>query len=120
MAISYSKVMAVSETPIFELLSYEEMIGYIAFDHYKDAYFDKDKSLSYIENRTIIVKEEKVNFAIYKVVENAKVYYMAREIPKDNRLPSYGGFGSNTFFIYGSEEYQPKKIDEELVKKIAE
>ncbi|PWH82967.1 TraB/GumN family protein [Brumimicrobium oceani] len=117
-AISYSKVMAVSETPVFELLSYEEMIGYIAFDHYKDAYFDKDKSLSYIENRTITVKEEKVNFAIFKVVENDKTYFMAREIPKDKLLPSYGGFGSNTFFIYGSEEYQPKVIEEELVKKI--
>ncbi|WP_107037175.1 TraB/GumN family protein [Brumimicrobium mesophilum] len=117
-AISYSKVMAVSENPVYDLLSFEQMIGYIAFDHYKDAYFDKDKSLTYIENKVISAAGNQFIFAFYKIVENDKTYYMAREIPKNKILPSYGGFGENTFFIYGSEEYQPEKIEEELVKKI--
>ncbi len=119
-AISYSKVMAVSETPIYDLLTFEQMIGYIAFDHFKDAYFDKNKTLSHIENKTIFALGQEINFALYKVVENHKVYYMARELPKDGRLPSYGGFGSNTFFIYGSKAYQPETIEKELIKKVEE
>ncbi|RYM35881.1 TraB/GumN family protein [Brumimicrobium glaciale] len=119
-AISYAKVMAVSETPIYGLLSFEQMIGYIAFDHYKDAYFDKNKSLKFIENRIIRIDNKQIEFALFKVIENDKVYFMARALPENRILPSYGAFGNNTFFVYGSEEYQPKKIEEELVKKILE
>src|SRR5690554_7984752 len=30
-AISFSKVMAISNTPVFKLLTYEDMIGYLSF-----------------------------------------------------------------------------------------
>jgi uncharacterized protein YbaP (TraB family) len=117
-AISYSKVMAISKSPVYSLLSFEQIIGFIAFDHYKDAYFDKKKSLKFIENRVINADGEAIRFALYRVVENDKVYYMARALPENRILPSYGAFGNTTYFVYGSSKYQPEEIEEELVKKV--
>ncbi|HLW30475.1 MAG TPA: TraB/GumN family protein [Brumimicrobium sp.] len=119
-AISYSKVMAVSETPVFDLLSYEDMIGYISFDHYKDAYLDKNKTLSHIENRVITVKGQLRKFAFYKAVENGKTYFMARELFKPQSLPSYGAFGSDTYFMYKERVYNAEKVSNELIKQILE
>ncbi|RFC55466.1 TraB/GumN family protein [Brumimicrobium aurantiacum] len=117
-AISYSKVMAVSENAVYDLLSFEQMIGYLAFDHYRDAYFDKDKTLRYIENKTIVGDKSTETFAVYEVIENGKTYYMAKELPKDKKLPSYGGFGNKTYFIYGSTTYQPEQIELKLINTI--
>src|SRR5690554_732791 len=119
-AISYSKVMAVSESPVFNLLSFEDMIGYLSFDHYKDAYIDKNKSINHIENRLMTIKGQNRNFAIYKAVENGRTYFMARELFKNNILPSYGGFGSDTYFMYKEKVYDAKTISNELIKKIIE
>ncbi|HLV41085.1 MAG TPA: TraB/GumN family protein [Brumimicrobium sp.] len=119
-AISYSKVMAVSETPVFDLLSYEEMIGYLSFDHYKDAYFDKSKKLNHIENRALSKNGEVRNFALYKAVENGRTYFMARELFSNKVLPSYGGFGNDTYFIFKEGAYNPEVITNELIKKLLE
>jgi len=119
-AISFSKVMAISNTPVFKLLTYEDMIGYLSFDHYKDAYTDKSKSLSHIENRVLSVDGAPRSFAFYKAIENGRTYFMARELFPERTLPSYSGFGNDTYFLYGNEIYQPKKIEEELRKKISE
>ncbi|PKR81485.1 hypothetical protein CW751_05390 [Brumimicrobium salinarum] len=119
-AIAYAKVMAVSGTPIYEIYSYEDMIGYIAFDHYKDAYQDENKTLSHLENRTIQLEEKTFEFAFYEVTENKKTYLMSRLIPKDRNLPSYGGFGANTHFFYRNGKYNLEEIENELKMKIQE
>lgn len=119
-AISYSKVMAVSETPVFGLLSFEDMIGYLSFDHYKDAYFDKSKTLSHIENRVLSVNGQLRSFAFYKAIENGRTYFMARELFKNMTLPSYSGFGNDTYFMYKEEEYKPETISNELIMKLLE
>lgn len=119
-AISYSKVMAVSEEPNFDLLSFEDMIGYLSFDHYKDAYFDKNKTVNHIENRVLSINGTVRNFAFYKAVENGRTYFMARELFKTKTLPSYGGFGSDTYFMYKENVYNPVLVPNELIKKITE
>lgn len=117
---AYAKVMAITNQQDPNLFSYEEIIGLIAFDHYEDDFFDADKSIEYLKDLNIMEGENKVKYALYKCIENKKVYYLTRKIDPKKQLPSYKDFGSDSHFFQYDHPVDEKKIVSDLEKRLKE
>lgn len=115
---AYAKVMAVSNQENMKLFNFEEVIGLIAFDHYEDDFYDPNKTISYLENKNVNDGSTNAEYAFYKCVENKKVYYLARKIPKDRAMPSYKDFGNDTHFFQFESEPTLQEVIDDLEKRL--
>lgn len=115
-SIAYSKVMAVSNNPQYDIFSYEEILGMISFDHFEDSFFDPYKT---IEKRDQFELNNRF-FTLHKCVENKKVYYLAQEFPADRKLPSYKDFGEGAYFFFFKEEPNLEDVKKALLERLSE
>lgn len=115
-SIAYAKVMAISKTPLFDVFSFEEILGLISFDYYQDNFFDPNKTIE-LEDDFELVNEE---YAIYRCIENKKVFYLVQRIPGNRKLPSYKDFGAGAYFFFFEEEPTKYEIIETLQKRLTE
>ncbi|GEM_PF-160318 len=115
-SIAYAKVMAVSGEPTYEVFDFEKIIGLISFDHYEDSFFDPNKTIELLEKFEL--KEH--SFALFKCVENKKVYYLAQQLPENKVLPSYKDFGDGAYFFFFEDEPTLSEIKRALKGRLTE
>lgn len=115
-SIAYSKVMAVSDSPKYDIFSFEEILGMISFDHFEDSFYDPYKTIEIRDDFELADRK----FTLYKCVENKKVYYLAQEIPKDGRLPSYKDFGEGAYFFFFEIEPRLEELKHSLLERLSE
>lgn len=115
-SIAYAKVMAISGTPEYKVFSFEEIIGLLSFDHYEDSFYDPNKTIEMIDEFAL----EGERFAIYRCIENKKVFYLAQQLPETKTLPSYKDFGVGAYFFFFEKEPEMDEIKKSLSERLSE